>query len=88
MVESLRLEGNHSHATVQAAKTQHCQGLVRGKNNLGLRFYVDHFEAAWKWIFPGINVLEKSKIHRRPYFQSRAPMRMHPRNLAAVAWCN
>ena len=53
------LEGNHSHATVLAAKTQHCQGLVRGKNNLGLRFHLDHYEAAWKVIFPGTKVPEK-----------------------------
>ena len=53
------LDGNHSHATVLAAKTQHCQGLVRGKNNLGLRFHIDHFDEAWKVIFPGVKAPEK-----------------------------
>ena len=54
------LEGSHSHATVQAAKTQHCLGLVRGKSNLGLRYHIDNYEMAWKVLFPGLKVPEKS----------------------------
>lgn len=54
------MEGNHSYATVQAAKTQHCLGLVRGRGNLGLRYHTDHFESAWKVIHPGVAVPEKT----------------------------
>ena len=46
------LKGDLVHVTAQAAKTQTCAGLIRGKQNFGLRFDKSHFQAAWQILCP------------------------------------
>ncbi len=47
------IEGDVAHLTILAAKTNKCQGMVKAKNTMGLRYHKDDFEAAWKIVFPG-----------------------------------
>ena len=47
------IEGDVAHLTIIAAKTNKCQGLVKAKNTMGLRYHKDDFETAWKVVFPG-----------------------------------
>ena len=46
------LKGDLAHVTAQAAKTQTCAGLIRGKQSLGLRFEKANFQAAWQILCP------------------------------------
>ena len=48
----LWVPGDIAHVTAVASGTQNCQGLIRGKNTLGLRFAKGDFAAAWKILHP------------------------------------
>ena len=47
------IEGDVAHLTILAAKTNKCQGMVKAKNTMGLRYHKDDFDAAWQIVFPG-----------------------------------
>lgn len=47
------LTGEVTKATTLAATTSHCMGLVKGRDNYGLRFASQHFPQAWQTIHPG-----------------------------------
>eukprot|EP00435_Cladocopium_sp_Y103_P011412 s2660_g3.t1 len=46
------LKGDLAHITAQAAKTNSCAGLIRGRQSLGLRYAKTHFQAAWALLCP------------------------------------
>lgn len=57
------IEGEVAHLTVQAAKTNKCQGMVKVKSTLGLRYHKDDFESAWKTIYPGKDTPIDTKVN-------------------------
>lgn len=48
------LTGEVTRAIALAATTCHCLGLVKGRDNFGLRYAEQHFSKAWQVIHPGV----------------------------------